>query len=141
MKNLLIIVIIIILSSCKANQDDLRKEVLETEHAFAEMATEKGIAEAFVFFAADNAVLLRNDIIIEGKESIKNLFEGSPEEGVSLVWEPDYIDVSSSGDLAYTYGKYTYSVRDSTGNDVSATGIFHTVWKRQEDGSWKYVWD
>jgi ketosteroid isomerase-like protein len=20
-------------------------------------------------------------------------------------------------------------------------GVFHTVWKRQPDGTWKYVWD
>ena len=58
-----------------------------------------------------------------------------------LVWKPDYVDVSESGDLAYTYGKYTFTSRDSTGRKVVSKGIFHTVWKRQEDGSWKFVWD
>ena len=25
--------------------------------------------------------------------------------------------------------------------EVEYKGIFHTVWKRQSDNSWKYVWD
>lgn len=36
---------------------------------------------------------------------------------------------------------YTYSVTDSTGETKSSSGIFHTVWKRQADGTWKFVWD
>ena len=51
------------------------------------------------------------------------------------------MDVSESGDLAYTYGKYTFSAFDSNAKKIEAKGIFHTVWKRQEDGSWKFVYD
>ena len=61
--------------------------------------------------------------------------------GGSLVWEPDFIDVSVAGDLAYTYGKFTYTSITESGDTLTSKGIFHTVWKRQEDGSWKYVWD
>jgi ketosteroid isomerase-like protein len=32
-------------------------------------------------------------------------------------------------------------VKDSVGNKKDFKGIFHTVWKKQKDGSWKYVWD
>ncbi|MFC2138829.1 YybH family protein, partial [Bacteroidota bacterium] len=60
---------------------------------------------------------------------------------VKLEWKPDYIDVSTSGDLGYTFGKFTFSAKDTTGKLIESEGIFHTVWKRQEDGSWKYVWD
>ena len=141
MKYILFVVLIIILSSCNANQDELKKEILDAEHAFAAMATEKSIAEAFIYYAADDAVLMRDNKVIEGIEAISSSLEGSPNQGVSLQWEPDFIDVSSSGDLAYTYGKYTYTMTDSTGNELTAEGIFHTIWKRQEDGSWKYVWD
>jgi len=58
-----------------------------------------------------------------------------------LEWAPDFVDVSSSGDLAYTYGKFTFSFKDSLGNKVENKGIFHTVWKRQSNGEWKFVWD
>jgi ketosteroid isomerase-like protein len=43
--------------------------------------------------------------------------------------------------MAYTYGKYTWRSKDTANQNASFSGIFHTVWKRQADGTWKYVWD
>jgi len=43
--------------------------------------------------------------------------------------------------MAYTYGKYTMTIIDSAGESKVSNGIFHTVWKKQKDGSWKFVWD
>ena len=56
-------------------------------------------------------------------------------------WKPDFVDVSSSGDLGYTYGQYTFIRLDSIGNETASQGIFHTVWKRQSDGNWRFVYD
>jgi ketosteroid isomerase-like protein len=109
-----------------------------TEKAFALMAKEKGIAEAFYAFAADDAVIKRGQNIINGKEGIREYYEKQPPTG-QLEWSPDFADVS--GDLGYTYGKFTYSEKDSTGVVKQSTGFFHTVWKRQKDGTWKFVWD
>jgi ketosteroid isomerase-like protein len=60
---------------------------------------------------------------------------------VSLKWTPDFIDVAASCDLGYTYGKYTFAVTDSTGKVNESRGYFHTVWKKQKDGNWRFVWD
>jgi ketosteroid isomerase-like protein len=49
--------------------------------------------------------------------------------------------VSACGDLGYTWGSYTFTATDSLGATHRSEGIFHTVWKRQPDGSWKFVWD
>jgi ketosteroid isomerase-like protein len=86
---------------------------------------------------------MRNNTLISGKNAIKNSF-GNQDPGagnVGLTWEPDFVDVSRSGDLGYTYGKYTYSVTDSSGAVKLDSGIFHTVWKRQSNGDWRFVWD
>ncbi|MBN2781231.1 MAG: DUF4440 domain-containing protein [Candidatus Marinimicrobia bacterium] len=115
------------------------REIRETEERFARMAVGKGIHHAFVAFAADDAVLLRNGRLIVGKDAIDDFYKDQDSKG--LTWAPELIDVSASGDLGYTYGFYTYTYEDSEGNPVTRTGIFHTVWKRQPDGSWKYVWD
>lgn len=55
--------------------------------------------------------------------------------------ETGFCRYCKSGDLAYTYGKYNFSALSTNGEKISSTGIFHTVWKKQDDGSWKYVWD
>jgi ketosteroid isomerase-like protein len=141
-----IVVLISILPSCtqekKTDIEAWKKEIADTEHAFAAMAKKDGIPKAFITFAADDAVLLRNNELIKGKEAIKASYERRfPSGNVSLTWAPDFVDVSSSGDLGYTYGKYVYTSIDSLGNSTSNEGIFHTIWKRQSDGTWKFVWD
>lgn len=121
--------------------NNLVVEVMEAERSFCQLAAEKGVQEAFLAFAAKDAVINRNDKIYAGKEAIKKYFEAGTMKKVSLTWKPDYVDVSDSGDMAWTYGKYTFSGESAEGKKVEAEGIFHTVWKRQSDGSWKYVWD
>lgn len=125
----------------KPDINSWKEEITNTEKAFAQMAADSGISKAFLHFAAEEAVLMRNDSVIQGKSGIQQYFLQRPMEGVSLQWSPDFVDVAASGDLGYTYGKFTFSVVDSSGNTNTGTGIFHTVWKRQPDGEWKYVWD
>jgi ketosteroid isomerase-like protein len=43
--------------------------------------------------------------------------------------------------MAYTYGKYLWKIRDEKGDTTEYRGVFHTVWKRDSEGTWKYVWD
>lgn len=138
----------LILISCNSGNEEQniekwKMEIVETEREFAEMAKRDGIPKAFLTYAAEEAVLMRNNTLIIGKEAMKNSF-GNPDPGhgrVELAWKPDFVDVSRSGDLGYSYGKYTYSVIDSTGAIKLDSGIFHTVWKRQANGEWKFVWD
>lgn len=132
-----------IFTSCKQsiNKEALQNEIFNTEKAFEKMVQEKGQAEGFYFFADENAVILRGkDSLIKGKENIKNYYVMHSNPNAMLTWTPDFIYVSDCGTLGYTYGKYIYSIRDSTGENKEQTGVFHTVWKKQ-NGEWKYVWD
>ena len=121
-----------------------KQEVITTELNFSKMAGEKGITEAFLAFAADDAVLMRNHKIISGKNNLKTFLLKSTNPNLidqKLKWAPDFVDVSASGDMAYTYGKFTFSYKDSIGKKLESKGIFHTVWKRQSNKEWKFVWD
>lgn len=120
----------------------LKEEIRKAEKDFESMAAEKGIAEAFWFYADSNAVIKRNnDSLIHTKEGIKRFYSDDFYKTASVKWSPDFIDVSPDGNMAYTYGKYRWQSKDSTGKLLEYNGVFHTVWKRQADGSWKYVWD
>jgi ketosteroid isomerase-like protein len=150
MKDLLQILFIalFVLPSCTTNRqtesiEKWKSEIAATEQAFAEMAQKEGIPTAFQTFAANDVVVLRNKNLIVGKEALTQFYvkRGSDSGKESLTWKPDFVDVSSSGDLGYTYGKYTYITTDSLGQTQVYSGIFHTVWKRQADGKWKFVWD
>jgi len=125
-------------------QDDLttwKNEIIETEKDFAKTVLKEGVASAFLKYAAEDAVLIRNNNLIIGKASLQDFYKNSNSEQGSLTWKPDFVDVSNSGDLGYTYGKYQYTATDSLGNTNTSEGVFHTVWKKQSNGKWKFVWD
>ena len=134
------------LCCCKTNPDNLQEksqqEIAQAEKDFEKMAAEKGIAEAFYFFADSGATIKRqNDSLIKGKENIRNYYSAEFFKKASVTWSPDFIDVAQNGDLGYTFGKYNWQSKDSTGKVNEYKGVFHTVWKKQNDGTWKYVWD
>ncbi|MCX6232824.1 MAG: hypothetical protein NTZ33_14900 [Bacteroidetes bacterium] len=145
---LLYSLIVFIFISCnsintKKSKTALKDEIAVTEKSFETAVKKNGIADAFVAFADDNAVIIRgNDSLIKGKEGIKSFYQQSRYINASVSWKPDFIDVSDDGKLGYTYGKYEWIIIDSLSNKANIyKGIFHTVWKKQSDGSWKYVWD
>lgn len=139
-----VIILTITMASCQntADQASLEKEIFQTEKAFEKMASEKGIAEAFYYYAAEDAVIKReNDTLIIGKKNIRTYYEKINDEKTTVSWTPDYINISADGTMAYTYGKYLWKIKDEQGEIAEYKGVFHTVWKKQADKSWKYVWD
>ncbi len=127
----------------QGSPENWKSEILEAERNFAQMAAEEGIAVAFMTYAAEDAVLMRDEKLIMGRKELKEYFasQRSAASDLSLTWTPDFVDVSASGDLGYTYGKYKVSFTDSVGTVKEHQGVFHTVWKRQKDNTWKFVWD
>ena len=142
-KTTFFLICILALVSCKRVTDieAAKNEILHTEKAFEKMVSEKGMAEAFYYFADQNAAIRRgNDSLIIGRENIRRYYEINTNPNAKVSWTPDFIDVSDCGTLGYTYGRYLYTIRDSTGKTSENKGIFHTVWKKQNNG-WRYVWD
>lgn len=118
-----------------------RNDILAAEKAFNQLAADQGVKKAFLEFAADSAVLNRGGRIIKGKSEIESYFNSQTITDVRLEWTPEFVDVAESEDLGYTYGPFTFSGISAEGDTIQSAGIFHTVWKKQDDGSWKYVYD
>ena len=97
--------------------------------------------ERWVSFHTDDAVLLPpNAPIVTGKEAIRAFVSkllSSP--GYAGSWHTTKIEVSRSGDLAYSYGPEETTVNDAEGNPVTDQQKWVAVWKKQPDGSWKCV--
>ena len=143
---LIILVLVVIIQACANNSQEeqlaqWKQEIVQAEKDFSAMAGDDGIPAAFLAFAAQDAVLKRGNNLVVGWGAIEERFAQQTQGNVKLEWSPDFVDVSASGDLGYTYGNYTLTSTDSLGNEVENTGIFHTVWKRQANGEWRFVWD
>jgi ketosteroid isomerase-like protein len=120
----------------------LVEEIRNVEKQFERDLNSKGVSFAFEKYAAPDAVIKReNDTLIHGSKAIGQYYSTDFFKGAKAFWTPDYISVSTDGTMAYTYGKYRWTFPARTGEVGEAHGIFHTVWKRQPDGTWKYVWD
>lgn len=147
MKKTCIFLVALTILGCQSEKkgvtlEQTKTEIRNAEKAFETMAAEKGIAEAFWFYADSNATIKRqNDSLIHGKDAIRNFYSTDFYRNAAVKWSPDFVDVSEQGDMAYTYGKYHWKSKDSIGNPIEFSGVFHTVWKRQKNGEWKYVWD
>lgn len=140
-----IIVIISLLSGCinQKEKPNPEVEILTIEQQFKDMAASEGLKKAFLYFADDSAVIVRNNRLYKGKDEIAAYYDeqGNTYTQVTLTWEPGFVDVSSCGDLAYTYGNYQFSATTKEGRAVESKGIFHTVWKKGKDRSWRFVYD
>ncbi len=122
--------------------NDLKQEIIKTEKEFETAVKEKGVAKAFYYYADENAVIHRqNDTLIKGNENIKKFYQNKIYQHVILSWTPDFVDVSADGTLGYSYGKYVMRINENNGKPYEFKGVFHTVWKKQGNGTWKYVWD
>jgi len=122
-----------------ALKESWKNEIMQVESDFAELLEKEGLHAAFIAYAANDAVLMRNNQLIIGRDSIDLKYTGENSKG--LNWKPEFVDVSDSGDMAYTYGYYSFKFVDKEGNPSESKGVFHTVWKRQKDKTWKFVWD
>jgi ketosteroid isomerase-like protein len=122
----------------KVKQDAAAKAVIETELAFSAYSVEKGRMEAFYIFMDDKGAN-RGGNVPRTKEFYEK--QMADEKGKRLEWEPFYAYVAKSGDLAYDYGPYKYTVINSKGNPESYYGYFITVWKKQPGKTWKFILD
>ncbi len=96
------------------------------------------------FYAEDASVLLPNMPIVNGRESARNTMSGMfADPNFFLTFDSTKIEAARSSDIAYSQGTYTMATTDAKmkGNVATEKGKFVTVFKKQEDGTWKVVAD
>ncbi|WP_299308518.1 hypothetical protein [uncultured Croceicoccus sp.] len=100
--------------------------VAATEIAFARAAREQGQWTAFRDYAADDAILF-----VPGRVGAREWLRDRPNPPRAADWRPRELWTSCDGSIAVTEGGWQRW--DGT------QGWFTTVWKRQRDGSYRYV--
>lgn len=130
---------IVLVSSISAQKESLRKQnrraLVQMEHDFARAAAMKGTRDAFLEFLAGDGIIFQPGPV-NGK---KWWTEQSPRKGL-LSWTPVFADVSRAGDLGYTTGPWEFRPNGPDDQPV-AFGQYFTIWKKQNDGSWKAMLD
>src|SRR5262245_59907018 len=73
--------------------------IADAERAFSKFAGEKGTRRAFLTFMAEDGVVFQN-----GPIPARAFYEGRPEGGGVLFWQPEVVEISKSGDFGYSTG-------------------------------------
>lgn len=129
----LLVAAICALAGCEMRPSPTPEEVVAAERAFAEDGYSKGFKISFLAHSADDAIVLA-----PGPVNAHESIGASPDEDLTeprqhLIWWPLYAGVARSGDLGFTTGPYAI--------DEDRRGHYFTVWKKQADGVWKWVFD
>lgn len=136
----------LVLGACNPNENSTKKIdllaeqnlLLETDKDFSQLSVQKGMKAAFIEYIDSNGVLLRpGKIPIIGAHAIDYLIQIN-DTSYSMNWEPQKAVVSESADLGYTYGLYAVHPNEK---DTIMYGTYVSIWKKQKDGSWKFVLD
>lgn len=109
-------------------------ELLSADSLFAALSVRNGAKAAFLDFAASDAMTFGSGAAFNnGHDAIAAGFDTFP-AGAVLAWTPVFAEVALSGDLGCTAGEATIAARRYFSK-------YLTVWKRQANGSWKFVAD
>jgi ketosteroid isomerase-like protein len=118
-----------------------RAALMRVDAEFSAAAQQVGLAEAFVRYADPAATMLPpGQSAISGHEAIRKQLSGLP-AGSTMTWKPFRADAAASGDLGYTLGTYELRSTDESGKPIARYGKYCSIWKKQKDGSWKWVVD
>jgi len=117
---------------------DIKAQMIQADKDFSKMSEDKGMRAAFLEYIDSEGVLLRPDEMpIKGGEAIDYISRQN-DTAFSMTWEPRGALVAQSGELGYTYGTYLMKFKHK---DSVIRGTYVSIWKKQPDGSWKYVLD
>jgi ketosteroid isomerase-like protein len=132
MRNIILSSALALLSACASAPAETTitpAPVIAAERAFAARGAEIGWVAAFREYTAP-------DGMVGNFENAPQSLAETPDEGArNLFWWPAYAGIARSGDLGFTTGPF------SVDEARTPRGQYFTVWRRQPDGSWKWIWD
>jgi ketosteroid isomerase-like protein len=114
---------------------ELKKQVIDTERAFAATMKARDHAAFAGFLAEDTIFFSGPGRPLYGKEAVAREWKGFYDKPAApFSWDPDEVEVLASGTLAFSTGP----VYDPSGKLVSR---FSSVWRQETPGQWRIVFD
>lgn len=102
-------------------------DLVAADLAFARLAAEKGRWAAFRTYADKTGIMF-----VPQKVNAQTWLKGRAEPATPLGWEPHEVWSSCDGSIGVTRGGWQAG---------AAKGWFTTVWKRQDDGTYRWLLD
>jgi uncharacterized protein (TIGR02246 family) len=123
--------------------DSIKQAIKADETKWNEQFKSKDMEGLASHYADDAYFVAPGVAAADGSTEIRKAYAVvSTDKNFEIHFAADKIDVAGSGDLAYARGKFTEKYTDpKTGQVMTDSGSYITVYKKQDDGSWKAVED
>lgn len=141
MKNLLLTALAFAVAAHAADRPALIEEMKQAERDFCALVVKEGGYVAFPAFMAEPSVF-SGDVFPDRATARAKLPNRPRRPGVATHWEPVFGDLARSGDFGYIWGNsWVTGLTTPEGQPRKAEGFTFTVWRKQADGTWKFVLD
>ncbi len=117
--------------------------IRESEADWARAWAAKNVDQVASHYSDDASVELADVPIMHGKDAIRaSIKQFLADRSFTLSFMPAQVEVSRSGDLAYTRGVYTVTLTDrATNRPTTAEGKYVIVYRKERDGRWMAIHD
>ena len=135
--------IFLVVSGCVAlgqTKGKAEDAILAADAAWLKVYQAKDLAKAVAFCDEQGSMLAPDTPIATGKDAIAKVIADDFIHD-NIIWHANKVGVARSGDLGYTSGRPEMNVKDASGKTVVYKGKYLTGGKKQEDGSWKVLYD
>jgi ketosteroid isomerase-like protein len=135
-----------VLTSCENKStvdiESEKQKLMETSREWSRVAASDDQEKTLAYWSDDALVLSAGDPPLQGKEGIRQMVLSSFDDpNFRISWEPETAEISASGDMGYLIEDTQMTMKDSTGSNSTQHFKTVTIWKKQQDGSWKNVVD
>lgn len=145
MKIITPLLIFAVLTGCREHKTDTKTEgerLMQISREWSRSAATDSIEKTLSYWADDAIVMPPGQPPIKGKNSIREMIQGTSKiPGFKISWEPLSVIVSKGGDIAYMIEQNQITVNDSLGKPVREFNKSVTIWRKEDDGSWKNIVD
>lgn len=110
------------------------------EIAFSRSAENRDI-ESFRSFLDGDARFV-GSVVARGPDEVVAAWQPFfADDGPTIRWRPQFVEVLEDGELALTRGPYRMITKDPDGSPVEYWGTFNSIWRKTADGEWHVVFD
>lgn len=146
-----LMILSIIFGACSTNMQNNRgsaevdlsiegETLMTLERTWSDLYSQGDIESIAEFLAEESVLLVPGQPLAVGRDRVlaltRELLASEATDEVSVSWSPDTAFVSSSGDMAYDYGRTKTTLPDGS----IIEGSYLVVWTKK-DGEWKVAAD
>ena len=144
--SILTVFLLLSFATCKEKAPDTaadEKAIRDGEASWVKDWQAKDSDKIAAHYSPDAVLLVANMPAMKGSDAIKSgIGPMLKDPHMSLTFTPTTVVIAKGDDMAYTQGVYTMTYTEpKTGMTLIEKGKYVTVYKKQDDGSWKAVED